>query len=193
MPTAGCVAKTVLAVLPDGEVVKVSLAAGPVVMVRLVLLAISAPEVAVSVYVPDLSMLQPEKVAMPEVAVTGLTAQVKVAPAGVAMVSVTRAALTATLLPLTSWTVTAGCEAKETPPAAPDGFVVNASLVAGPVTFQLFPFIEVRALNAAVACPRGAIANTPPAISTTRATAVGPEAALTQLNTGATGFPSGRA
>ena len=48
--TTGCVAKTTLWVVLDGEVVKASLLAAPVVMVRLVLNAlVSPPAAAVSV------------------------------------------------------------------------------------------------------------------------------------------------
>src|SRR5450631_125755 len=77
-------------------------------------------------------MLQPANVATPEAAVTGLVVQVRVAPAAVVMVKVTGAELVVTVLAPASWTVTTGWVAKAVVLTAPDGLVVNASLVAGP-------------------------------------------------------------
>ena len=78
-------------------------------------------------------ILQVEKVATPEEAVLGLLEQVSVAPAGVVIARVTEALLLVTVLPPASVTLTTGCVPKEIPPVDPAGFVVKASLVAGPV------------------------------------------------------------
>jgi hypothetical protein len=53
-------------------------------------------------------------------------------PVGGVMTRVTEGPLVVTVLPPASWTVTQGCVAKAMLIAAPDGWVVKASLVAGP-------------------------------------------------------------
>src|SRR3954469_21085299 len=82
--TTGCVPNATVLAAPLGWVVNTTLAAGPGVMVKEVLTAgVNVPSVAVSVYVPALSTLQPAKVATPATAVTGLAVQTSVAPAAV--------------------------------------------------------------------------------------------------------------
>ena len=144
--TTGWVPKSAPPVELEGFVVKTSLLAGPTVIVRLVLTALVSPlAAAVSVYVPGLSILQPAKVATPETAALGFAVQVRVAPAGVVMVSVTEALLEVTVLPRPSWMATAGCVPKAIPPVELEGFVVKPSLVAVPavmVKLVLTPLVS---------------------------------------------------
>src|ERR1700720_2562630 len=77
-------------------------------------------------------MLQPLKVATPPEAALGLAVQARVAPAGVVMASNTPEVSVVTVLPAASCTVTTGCVANPTVLAAPTGWVVKASLAAGP-------------------------------------------------------------
>ena len=79
-----------------------------------------------------MSMVQPAKLATPEMATFGFVAQVRVAPAGVVMERLTEAVLPVTVLPPASWIATTGWVAKTVPPVAPDGLVAKASLVAAP-------------------------------------------------------------
>src|SRR5450631_1800066 len=124
--TTGWVPKATPPVEPDGLVVKASLLAGPVAMVKLVLSAEVRPlEDAVSEYVPALSIRQPAKVATPAEALVGFEVQVRVAPAGVTMFRVTGAELRATVVPLASWTATTGWVPKATPPVELEGLDVN--------------------------------------------------------------------
>jgi hypothetical protein len=98
-----------------------------------------------------LSTLQPAKVATPANALTGLVAQVRVAPAGVVMLRVIEAALLVTVFPPASWTVTTGCVPKAVPPVEPEGLLVKASWVADPaLTVKL-------ALTALVSPPEAAV------------------------------------
>ena len=84
--TTGCVDNAVPPVPFPGCVVNATLVAEPGVIVRLELTALrSRPSLAVSVYEPDRSMLQPEKVATPATAERGFAAHPRVAPAGVVM------------------------------------------------------------------------------------------------------------
>jgi hypothetical protein len=79
-------------------------------------------------------MVQPAKFATPATADFGLAAQVRMAPpAGAVMLRVTGAVLEVAVLPPASWTVTTGWVANATPTVDPEGLVVKASLVAGPV------------------------------------------------------------
>jgi hypothetical protein len=105
-----------------------------------------------------LSIPQPAKLAIPAEALRGFEVQVSVAPAGVTMLKVTCAELTATVLPSAAWTITAGWVMNGTPPVELEGLDVNERWVAGPETAQLLPVVPVVALNAAPAEPRGAIA-----------------------------------
>jgi len=182
--TDGWVPKAIPAVEPDGSVAKRSLLAEPTAIVKLALSAwVRVPELAVSVYVPDLSTLQPAKVATPATADVGFSVQVRVAPAGVVMLRVIGALLTPTGLPPASWTVTTGWVARAMPPVEPEGCVVKASLVAGPEVFQLFPLDRVLAVNAAAARPRGAIARATAVSTTTSTTPAEPASIRSRLNT----------
>jgi hypothetical protein len=132
--TTGCVAKAMLRAVLEGEEVNASLVAVPVLIVNVALTAlVSPPAAAVNVYVPLLPIRQPAKVTTPETALLGFVVQARVAPAGVVMLRVTEALPVVTVLPPASWTVTTGCVAKAVPPVEPDGLVVKASLVAGPI------------------------------------------------------------
>lgn len=67
-----------------------TMAGAPAVMVTLLLVAEAIdPSVAVSVYVPVLSILHPVKLATPDVAFRGFAAQARAAPAGLVKVRVT--------------------------------------------------------------------------------------------------------
>src|SRR5205085_2577666 len=120
---------------PPGWVVKASLVALPTVTLNVELVAEVSPLlVAVSVYpVPALSILQPAKVTTPDDAVTGLVVHVTVPPPGlVPMAKLTLALELVTVSPPGSWTLTAGWVPHAVPPVPPPGWVVNASLAAGP-------------------------------------------------------------
>ena len=107
--------------------------AGPTVMVSGELTAaVNEPSVAVRVYVPARSILQPANVATPATAGFGLVVQPKTAPAGVVIAKVTELVLPVTVLPPASCTVTTGWVAKATVPFAPTGWVVNANFAAAP-------------------------------------------------------------
>ena len=118
---------------PDGWVVNPSLAAGPTVIVKLVLAAVASdPDVAVRVYIPGLLTLQPANVASPETAFLGFAVQLRTAPEGEpVMLSVTAAVLDV-VLPLASWMATTGCDGKAMPPVESVGPMVKASLDAVP-------------------------------------------------------------
>src|SRR4051794_33047967 len=77
-------------------------------------------------------MLHPAKVATPATAATGLAVHARVAPAGGVIASETLLVSVVTVFPAASWTVTTGCVANATMLAEPMGWVVNASLAAGP-------------------------------------------------------------
>ena len=131
---------------------KASLLAGPTVMVKLALTALVSPlEAAVSVYVPGRLILQLEKVATPEDAALGFEPQIRAAPAGVVMLSVTWTLLLVTVFPKASWMATTGCVPKAIPPVEPEGLVVKLSLVADPaVMVKLVLTALVSPLDAAV-------------------------------------------
>src|SRR5450631_409176 len=175
MATTGWVTKAVPPVEPEGLVVKASLLAEPVVIVKLALTPLVSPaEVADSVYVPALSMPQPAKVATPATAALGFAVHVRAAPAGVVMLRVTGALLTSTVWPWASVTATMGCATKETVAAESEGFVVKTRLVAGPAVPQELPTDKALAVNAAAAKPRGAMARATAVKTATRATAADP-------------------
>lgn len=72
----------------------------PPVMVKLLLIALVRPlAVAVSVYVPVASRVQPAKVATPATALMGFAVQVREGPPGGVTASVTEAVRLATVLP----------------------------------------------------------------------------------------------
>src|ERR1700688_4488413 len=76
-------------------------------------------------------MLQPVNVATPLTASCVLSfGQLRSAPAGVVIVSVTLLASDVTVLPAASSTVTTGCVVDATPPVEAFGEVVNTSFVA---------------------------------------------------------------
>ena len=166
---------------------KASLVADPTVMVKLVLTAaVSAPEVAVSVYVPALSMPQPAKVATPETALMGLAVQVRVAPPAVVMARVTGAVLVATVLPPASWTVTTGWAPNAVPPVELEGSVVTSSWVAGPTVMTKL------VLSAAVSVPEVAVSVYVPVRSTPQPPKVAtPDTALRGLAVQVTVAPAG--
>jgi hypothetical protein len=134
MATRGWTAKDVLrAVTADGSVMKASRTAGPTLIVREALTpAVRPGEVAVSVYVPALSIWQPAKVATPATAATGLAVQARVAPAGVVMAKVSAAVLEVIVFTPASWMLTRGWVAKSAPPVDPDGLVVKTSRAGAP-------------------------------------------------------------
>jgi hypothetical protein len=167
LPPASCTATTgwVKNAMPalenEGLVVKTSLLAAPTVMMRSALTSLaSVPEVAVSEYVPALSILQPAKVAAPATAALGFAVHVRVAPAGVVMLRVTGAVLEVTVLPPASVTATTGWEPKATPPVELEGSVVKDRLVAEPVVM-----VKV-ALTSLVRVPEVAVSVYVPAPST---------------------------
>ena len=95
--------------------------------------AMSPPEDAVKVRVPDLLILQPLKALTPETADLGFSVQVRVGLACCSlMASVTGAVLLVTVLPPASRTVTTGWVVKTVLAEPPDGCVVKASFAAGP-------------------------------------------------------------
>src|SRR5437870_4969019 len=76
--------------------------------------------------------MQPANLATPATARSRLPfVQERRAPAGDVMVNRTELAFVATVAPEASCTVTAGCDAKATPPVEPLGCRVNANRVAG--------------------------------------------------------------
>src|SRR6476660_5990769 len=108
--TTGWVANAIPPVEAPGCVVNATFAATPTVMTTGPLTAeVSTPSVAVSVYVPVRSMLQPANVATPATAAFGFAVHVNTAPAGVVIASVTELVLPTTVLPAASCTLTAGC------------------------------------------------------------------------------------
>ena len=115
-----------------GEVVKPIVAAVPTEIVKLRLVAgVSGPSSACTEYVPARSIRQPVNVATPFTAGSGVVfVQLRSAPAGVVIVSVTPLASAVTVLPATSSIVTTGCVPKAMPPVEELGEVVNASFVA---------------------------------------------------------------
>ena len=73
---------------------------------------------------PGLSILQPAKVAMPELAALGFVVQVNTAPAvpvPAVIDKVTLAELVVTVFPKASWTATFGWTVHATPPVPPFG------------------------------------------------------------------------
>src|ERR1700692_2885432 len=77
-------------------------------------------------------MLQPVNVAIPATADRGVVfVQLRSAPAGVVIVSVTELVSVATVAPEASCTVTSGWVAKAMPPVESLGCALNASFVAG--------------------------------------------------------------
>ena len=91
--------------------------------------------------------MQPAKVAMPAVAVTGFVVQPlsEPPPALFASESVTVVVLSpVTTLLFVSSTLTTGCVAKALPPAAPTGCVVKTSLVAVPALTVTLGWAEKR-------------------------------------------------
>jgi len=98
-----------------------------------------------------LSMVQPAKLATPETAVMGFVVQARVAPAGVVMVRLTGVVLKVMVLPPASWTATSGWVPNATLPVELDGWVMKASLLAGPVVMVTL------VLRAAVRLPEVAV------------------------------------
>jgi len=95
-----------------------------------------------------LLILQPAKVATPELALVGFAVHVRVAPV---MLKVTEAVLVVTVLPAASWTVTTGWAAKAVAAVELEGLVVKASLLADPaVMVKLVLTAPVSPLEAAV-------------------------------------------
>src|SRR3954454_5237225 len=78
-------------------------------------------------------MLQPAKVAAPATAVTGFAVHANTSPAGVVIANVTALVSVVTVLPPASVMLTTGWVAKGWRLAASVGWVVNRSLVAGPI------------------------------------------------------------
>jgi hypothetical protein len=130
--TMGWLANAIPPVEPDGLVVKASLVADPTVMVKLALTALVSPvAVAVSVYVPILSILQPENLATPEEVFAGLVEQARVAPpVGGVMVRVIGITVLVTVVPAASCMATLGEELKVVLTAVLGGDRVKASLTA---------------------------------------------------------------
>ena len=69
---------------------------------------VKLPSVAVSVYVPALLMWHPTNVASPEIAASGFTEQVNVAPPAVVSAKVTELVFVVTVFPPASLIATAG-------------------------------------------------------------------------------------
>ncbi len=91
----------------------------------------------------------------------------------------TGALLTPTMWPFAASTTTTGWTAKAMAPPESEGSVVKASLVAGPVVDHELPGFAARALNAADAGLRGAMARAMPVNSATTAVAAEPVAMRT--------------
>jgi hypothetical protein len=132
--TTGCVAKATLLAASLGCVVNATFVAEPTVIATDELVARVRPgSVAVNVYVPARSILQPTNVATPETAVNGFAlVHVSSAPAGVVIANVTAVMLLVTVLPPASWIATTGWVPKAVPPVDALGEVVNASFAAAP-------------------------------------------------------------
>jgi hypothetical protein len=115
-------------------VVNATFVAAPTVIANEELVArVKLGSVAVSVYVPARSILQPTNVATPDTAVSGFAlVQLKSAPAGVVIASVTAVTLLVTVLPPASWIATTGWVPNAVPPVDALGEVVNANFVAAP-------------------------------------------------------------
>ncbi len=94
----------------------------------------SAPDVAVSVYCPILSIRQPLNDADPVVllVVRGFAMHESTAPSAVAVMEIVTGTWVATGLPAMSVTVMTGWTAKATPAVAPDGVAVKTSFAATP-------------------------------------------------------------
>lgn len=110
-----------------------------------------------------MSMAHPEKVAAPEVALSGLVVHVRVAPAGVLSCRVTGAVLVVTP-PVAVWIATVGWMPNAIPPVESDGEAVNASLagVTEIAATQLLPVLTAVDVKAAFAPGmKGAIATIP--------------------------------
>ena len=110
----------------------------------------SPAEVAVSVYVPVLSILQPVKAATPFAAATAKALQLRTAPEPPVSVRSMVAADVVTVFPPSSWTLMAGWVANGVPPVEPDGWVVKASLEAGPVEMVKLVLAAVKPAPVAV-------------------------------------------
>ena len=119
--TTGWAEKAMPPVELVGLVVKPSFVAGPTDTVKFRLVAVKPAPVAVSVYVPALLMLHPEKAAVPAAAVTGLAAQLRTAPAGAPVMLRVTGAVLEVVLPPASWMATEGWVRNATPPVEPEG------------------------------------------------------------------------
>ena len=134
----------------DGWVVNANLAGAPTATeTEVVIVGVGrAALVAVSVVAPDLLIEQPVKFATPETAVTVSAAHFS--PEATGALRATEAVLADTALPPASCTVTTGCTLKTVPAVAPDGSVLNASLLAGPTAMVRLPLATVNAPAVAV-------------------------------------------
>ena len=132
---------------------KASLVGAPKVTAKALLVAgVNVPLVAVKVYpVPALSRLNPLKVATP-VAAARVAVPERLPLAGfVPIAKATEAVEVVTVLPPASWIVTTGDVAKAIPETAAGGWVVKASLAAGPSVMLNVPLVaEVRLAEVAV-------------------------------------------
>ena len=131
--TTGSVAKPAPPVaVGDGWVVNARWLATPVPTLKELLVALRASpaSVAVRVYAPAVSMVQPVKLATPAVVVSE---QPERAPAPVLIARMMGCVSKATVLPPASSIATTGCATKALPPVAPPGSFRKARRVAGPV------------------------------------------------------------
>ena len=175
--TTGWVENTVPLEELDGLVLTASRAADPTVMVKLALTAEMSPvAVAVRVYVPVLSTVQPANDAVPATAALGLVVQLSVASPGVVRASVTGVVLTVDVLPLASWRATTGWVPNGEPPVELDGSAVNASWVGGAAAAHELLADPDLAVNAEATAPSGAIARATAMNAEIRATAADPVA-----------------
>jgi hypothetical protein len=131
------------------------LVAAPTLIVKLLLAAVvNEPSVAVSVYVPSRSILQPVKVATPATTGSGFAlVQLNVAPPELVIVNVTEVVLSVVIvLPPRSCTFTTGCAGKTTPPVELVGWVVKPTFAAAPTVMVKLGVLtaEVNPVAAAV-------------------------------------------
>jgi hypothetical protein len=145
--------KVLLTLVLEGVVVTASFVAAPTEIVKLALADVgNAPDDAVNVYVPTLSIAQPAKVAVPATAATDAEVHVRVAPAAFVRTIETVAVLVVAS-PFAPWRATRGWVANTAAPVELDGLLRNVSLVgmiAGFMTHELFDE-AVWAVKAAVA------------------------------------------
>ena len=144
--TAGCVVHVAVLAPPPGWVVKARLAAGPIVIVNVLLVAeVSPAAVAVRVVSPILPVIsQPAKEATPPVAPSGLVVQASVPPGLVPTASVTASVAAGIRLPPASSTLTAGWVVQATPSVPPPGWVVKASFAGAPIVMAKLALVPVR-------------------------------------------------